>query len=144
MYKYEHKECTRWRSRFQQYYIYGETLDCSQWKEAYNNCQKYSWFKNKDAALELIKSDMRRYDERMKAHLDNDVWTKRDGPPPDWNKPLPDFMVQRGEKAFYKFFADEKEEEAKKQKAMAADPDAKVTEKFCGVMWMNGQFQMIC
>lgn len=37
-YKDEYKECSSFRGKVHQYFIFGKTLDCSQWKEDYNNC----------------------------------------------------------------------------------------------------------
>lgn len=91
--------------------MYGEYLNCDQWRDDYNNCQKWSWFQNKDAALEIIKSEMKRHGERMKAHTDNTTWTKRDKPPNDWNAPLPDWMEKRNENTFLAFKAKELREE---------------------------------
>jgi len=45
VYKDEYDDCTSIKARFHQYFIFGETLDCSQWKTDYHNC--YQWQKNK-------------------------------------------------------------------------------------------------
>lgn len=100
MYRSEHKECKRWKGRFNQYFIYGEMLDCQGWADSYNNCQKYSWMEDKDAAIALIKSELERHEKRMQPHRDNDVWVKREQPPNDWNKPLPQFMIERNKGSY--------------------------------------------
>lgn len=53
MYREEYSDCTSLKARFHQYFIYGETVDCSQWKRDYNNCEK--WKDNKDikAAVDI-------------------------------------------------------------------------------------------
>lgn len=45
IYKAEYDDCTSIRARFNQYFIFGEILDCSQWKTDYANC--YKWQKDK-------------------------------------------------------------------------------------------------
>ncbi|XP_075992858.1 synaptic plasticity regulator PANTS [Anticarsia gemmatalis] len=100
LYYDEYKECTSFRGRFQQYFVYGDTLDCNQWKKDYDNCSK--WEENKDfkAALAVINSEKNRRMERLRAHYRNDTWEKRDSPPEDWAKPLPDWMVKRDENTY--------------------------------------------
>lgn len=53
IYKDEYKECTSFRARFHQYFIYGETLDCNQWKKDYNNCCKWTEDGDVKAAVSL-------------------------------------------------------------------------------------------
>ncbi|CAK1581662.1 unnamed protein product [Parnassius mnemosyne] len=100
IYKDEYKECTSFRGRFQQYFVYGETLDCNQWKKDYDNCCK--WEENNDlkAAEALIQSEKKRRLERLKAHYRNDTWKKRESPPIDWDKPLPEWMAKRDENTY--------------------------------------------
>ena len=31
----------------------------------------------------------------MRPHVNNTVWEKRDSPPPDWDKPLPEYLLER-------------------------------------------------
>lgn len=51
MYKDEYKDCTSFRARFQQYFVYGETLDCNQWKKDYDNCCKWESKRDMKAAV---------------------------------------------------------------------------------------------
>lgn len=113
--------------------MYGENLNCVQWRDDYNNCQKWSWFQNKDAALELIKSEMKRHDERMKAHTDNTTWTKRDRPPDDWNAPLPDWMEKRNENSFLAFKAQELRKEEEEERARAEEVTNQIKQTQNGV-----------
>lgn len=48
--------------------------------------------------------------ERLRAHYRNDVWKKRDGPPPDWDKPLPEWMQKRDENTYLAIKAKEMRE----------------------------------
>lgn len=122
-YRGEYKECKRWKGRFNQYFIFGEMLDCQGWADTYNNCQKYSWRGNKDAAIDVIKSEIERYENRMRPHLENDVWAKREKPPDDWSQPLPQFMVERNQGSYIDV----------QLKKMAADSEG-ATKKFCTFM----------
>ncbi|XP_034241350.1 UPF0545 protein C22orf39 homolog [Thrips palmi] len=91
-YKDEYDECLSSKGRRQQIFVHGEVLDCEQWSKDFKNCQKWTWKSDEDAAKSIIESEMRRLDDRLKPHLFNQVWKKRDKPPEDWNKPLPEFM----------------------------------------------------
>ncbi|XP_043283388.1 UPF0545 protein C22orf39 homolog [Venturia canescens] len=95
MYKDEYKDCKCMRARFNQYFVYGELLDCSQWKVDYENCQLWK-SKDDDKAFEaLLASEQKRRLKRLQPHYSNDIWTKRDKPPQNWNKPLPDWMNKK-------------------------------------------------
>lgn len=116
MYKDEYKECKSIRGRFNQYFIYGESLDCEQWRNDHNNCQKYSWLNDKEAAKLVIQSEMKRRAERLKAHYANDIWTKRENPPEDWVKPLPAFMEERNKNTYLELRTRELKEQEEKTK----------------------------
>ncbi|XP_057667099.1 UPF0545 protein C22orf39 homolog [Diorhabda carinulata] len=92
IYDEEYSDCTSLRARFNQYFIFGKTLDCSQWKRDSVNC--YKWENNKDinAANELVQSEKQRRKERLLSHYSNDVWKRRQSPPDNWNAPLPDYI----------------------------------------------------
>lgn len=66
----------------------------------------------------VIKSERIRRLERLKAHYQNDTWTKREAPPADWAAPLPEWMVKRDENTYLAYKAKEmregKEEESEK------------------------------
>ncbi|XP_053670017.1 UPF0545 protein C22orf39 homolog [Anopheles nili] len=101
LYNEEYEDCTSIKARFHQYFIHGESVDCNQWKRDFDNCAR---FQNNSmdtkSALELIHSEQRRREERMRAHYSNNVWTKRKGPPEDWAKPLPEAMQKEYECSF--------------------------------------------
>ena len=46
-----------------------------------------------------------RLEERLKPHINNTVWEKRDSPPPDWNKPLPDYLLERQKNSYLAMYA---------------------------------------
>lgn len=118
LYYDEYKDCTSFKGRFQQYFVYGDTLDCNQWKKDYDNCCKWRDSEDLKAADALIKSETNRRMQRFRAHYRNDTWKKRDSPPEDWDKPLPDWLVKRDENSYLALRAKEmkegKEEEPKK------------------------------
>lgn len=120
------------KSRFNQYFIFGHYLSCDQWRIDYNNCQKYSWREDKEAARELIVSELDRRTKRMKAHFDNDIWKKREQPPDDWSKPLPEFMEKRNENSYLevksKEFIAEQERQDQEIKELAAANTTNATE----------------
>ncbi|XP_041976976.1 UPF0545 protein C22orf39 homolog [Aricia agestis] len=100
LYDAEYSECTSLKGRFHQYFIFGKSLDCNQWKKDYDNCCKWVDKKNVKAGEAVIKSEKARRFARFRAHYQNDVWKKRDGPPSDWDKPLPEWMRKRDENTY--------------------------------------------
>ena len=40
----------------------------------------------------MIESEKERRQERLKGHYNNNVWERREAPPEDWKKPLPDYL----------------------------------------------------
>lgn len=82
-------------------------MSCEHWRDDHNNCQKYAWFADKEAARELIVSELERRTKRMKAHYANDVWQKREQPPDDWARPLPEFMQERNKNTYLELKANE-------------------------------------
>lgn len=72
---------------------------------------------DKEAAAMLIKSELERKAARLQAHLNNDTWTKRDNPPKDWTKPLPDFMIERNKDSYLEIKEKELREEEEQERA---------------------------
>ncbi|XP_028165298.1 synaptic plasticity regulator PANTS [Ostrinia nubilalis] len=124
LYEDEYDECTSFRGRFHQYFIYGRTLDCNQWKRDHDNCCKWVNKKDVKAAEAVINSEKARRMERLRAHYRNDTWKKRDAPPEDWAKPLPEWMVKRDENTLL----------AIKAKEIREGKDEKVEKSFCSIM----------
>lgn len=137
VYKEEYKDCKSFRSRFNQYFIFGEYISCDQWRDDYNNCQKFSWLHDKEAAKNLIQSELSRKAARLKAHYDNDTWTKRENPPADWAKPLPAFMEERNKNTYLGLKNEEykTEQEQKIQQALTGIPAQPNKSSFCTFMW---------
>lgn len=54
IYKAEYDDCTSIRARFNQYFIFGEMLDCNQWKIDYSNCYDWQEKKSKKAYVCVI------------------------------------------------------------------------------------------
>lgn len=101
----EMKACTSYRGRFHQYYVAGETADCSNWEKNYSDCELWVDRADKEAALRVIAREKDRLEERLKPHINNTVWEKRDSPPPDWNKPLPDYLLERQKNSYLAMYA---------------------------------------
>ncbi|XP_031631321.1 UPF0545 protein C22orf39 homolog [Contarinia nasturtii] len=131
IYKDEFKECKSFKGRFNQYYVFGEYLNCDQWRDDYNNCQKHSWFDDKEAGTSVIQSELSRRAARLKAHYDNDVWTKREHPPSDWNKPLPAFLAERSKYSYLTLKATELNEEEQLNAKSLSEPNKS---SFCTFM----------
>ncbi|XP_015110909.1 UPF0545 protein C22orf39 homolog isoform X2 [Diachasma alloeum] len=95
MYYSEYKVCDSLRGKFNQLFVEGQVLDCSQWKVDYENCTKWKKSDDEQAYEDLLTSEKARRRERLKPHYLNDVWTRREAPPADWNAPLPQWIVKR-------------------------------------------------
>ncbi|XP_035213603.1 UPF0545 protein C22orf39 homolog isoform X2 [Stegodyphus dumicola] len=52
-YKEEFKDCRSIRARMHQYFVYGESIDCSQWKTDYQNCMLFRNKKDIKALMAL-------------------------------------------------------------------------------------------
>lgn len=90
-YEDEYTECKSAKSRRQQIFVHGQTIDCETWAKDLANCKKWTWAGDEEAAMAVIDSERRRLRQRLIPHMKSDVWSKRNGPPPDWNNPLPEF-----------------------------------------------------
>ncbi|XP_076245456.1 uncharacterized protein LOC143185989, partial [Calliopsis andreniformis] len=107
VYKEEYDDCKSIRARFHQYFIFGKTIDCMQWKTDYHNCYLWDKYKSKKALEALINSEKKRRLERLQAHCRNNVWEKRDAPPENWNAPLPKWLEDKYEHSYLKYMRDE-------------------------------------
>jgi hypothetical protein len=126
MYKEEYDDCTSIKGRFHQYFIFGQSADCSQWKVDYDNCVRFDSGNDKKSGVDLIKSESERRNQRMQAHYGNDTWTKRDAPPADWSQPLPEWMQQEHEASYLGI----------KSKELKGEivPDKSTDASFCSIM----------
>uniref|UniRef100_A0A1B0BR54 Synaptic plasticity regulator PANTS n=1 Tax=Glossina palpalis gambiensis TaxID=67801 RepID=A0A1B0BR54_9MUSC len=102
VYKDEYDDCTSIKARFHQYFIHGESIDCTQWHNDFRNCVQYEESKGNDltAGQAVINSEEERRLIRFKGHYGNTVWKKRKHPPEDWSKPLPDWLEKRYENSY--------------------------------------------
>jgi hypothetical protein len=55
MYKEEYSECTSVKARFHQYFIFGKSVDCSQWKRDFENCVRWRDNHNSNALVKIKK-----------------------------------------------------------------------------------------
>lgn len=102
----EYRECTRLRGRFHQYFIHGETKECTSLWNDYRNCIKWRKTNDKTALNKVIESETQRLRKRLKAMYENDVWEYRDEPPADWSKPLPEWMQKQNEGSYLQAMKD--------------------------------------
>ncbi|KAH8267368.1 hypothetical protein KR026_001069 [Drosophila bipectinata] len=102
LYKDEYDDCTSFKARFHQYFIFGKDTDCSQWLTDYRNCERFQQSNGNDIAAgsAVVKSEEQRRLTRLRAHFANDTWQKRKVPPQDWAAPLPDWMEKRNENTY--------------------------------------------
>lgn len=108
MYKEEYDDCKSIKARFHQYFIHGESTDCLQWKRDYDSCVRFEDDANDlRAAQEIILSEARRRDVRLKAHYQNSTWEKRKQPPADWAKPLPEWLQEKNKNTYLEVKANE-------------------------------------
>ncbi|GFY64940.1 uncharacterized protein TNIN_78812, partial [Trichonephila inaurata madagascariensis] len=80
------------KAKFNQYFIFGHTLDCNEWKQDYQNCMQFRKKRDLKCLENVIESENDRKSKRMKAMEQNDVWTYRTSPPENWNSPMPRWM----------------------------------------------------
>ncbi|XP_029161594.1 UPF0545 protein C22orf39 homolog [Nylanderia fulva] len=123
IYKAEYDDCTSIRARFHQYFVFGKTIDCSQWKTDYTNCYEWEKHKSEKAYKELIMSEKQRRIDRLHAHYQNDVWEKREKPPENWNAPLPEWM----QKEFKNSYLHIRSEELKQGNEIPSQLDSRCT-----------------
>lgn len=103
----DYKDCRSIAARFHQYFVYGKTIDCSQWRRDYDACIKWQDGEDVKAANAVVQSETERRTQRLRDHYGNDVWTKRRSPPKDWNKPLPEYLLKEYENSFLNLKAKE-------------------------------------
>ena len=58
MYKEEYSECTSIKARFHQYFIFGKSVDCSQWKRDFENCVLWRDNHNSNALVKKKKANL--------------------------------------------------------------------------------------
>lgn len=90
----EFKECTGVRGRFHQLYTLGHKIDCTKWKEDYNNCVAFQRSNSAADAEKVIANERQRRKERLTGARGNNVWTYRTVPPESFSRPLPEHMLR--------------------------------------------------
>lgn len=103
-YKEMNQLCTSVRSKIQQYYIYGETLDCSQHASNYQSCLDYRKSQNEDSLKPIIAWEKSLIETRKKTQEQNKVWEKREEPPSNFSAPLPAFIQKNHKESMFRFF----------------------------------------
>lgn len=99
----EGRECRRLRARVHQYFLFGELLDCSAWTQDYESCLAFRRTRDPSHLTAVVASEEKRFQQRMLAAANNDVWQYRSSPPANWSAPLPDYMEQRTKGSLLEF-----------------------------------------
>lgn len=107
-YREELKSCKSIRGRFHQFYVHGKALDCSHWEQSFDDCKAWNSNADQAAASRVIQREKVRIGQRLKAHYDNDVWEKRQSPPAEWDKPLPQWMQDKNENSYFEAYITQK------------------------------------
>lgn len=110
--------------------MHGDLLDCSSWENDFTDCERFEDKKDLHAAKRVIESETTRRRERMKAHYGNDVWVKRQSPPEDWAKPLPDYITKEYENSFLEL----KSKEIKGMNTPSEAANSTMSNSFCTIM----------
>ncbi|CAL1267943.1 unnamed protein product [Larinioides sclopetarius] len=82
------------KARFHQYFIYGDTIDCTHWKNDYMNCMHFRKKHDLESLEKVVVSENERKRQRIQSMEQNDVWKYRSSPPENWNSPMPSWMVE--------------------------------------------------
>ncbi|TDG50177.1 hypothetical protein AWZ03_003393 [Drosophila navojoa] len=127
LYKDEYDDCSSFKARFHQYFIYGKDTDCSQWLTDFQNCERYERSNGNDveAGSAIVKSEEQRRLTRLRAHYANDTWMKRKEPPEDWAKPLPEWLEKRNENTYL---------ELKQKELMGLAVPQEEARSYCSIM----------
>lgn len=94
-YKELYETCSSILGRIQQYYVYGERLDCDQHDRNYRNCMKYRKTKDLKILDSVIEWENDMIKLRLKSVEMNSVWQMRGKPPDDFDKPLPENLIRK-------------------------------------------------
>ena len=116
------------KARFNQYFIYGESQDCTAFQKDYQNCEKLEENRNDlQSAAAIINNESKRRNERMSNHYANTTWAKRKSAPKpeDWSPPLPDHIKSQYKNSYLEIKSNE-------YKNIGPLPDAERT--FCTIM----------
>lgn len=90
-----YKSCKSISGRINQYYVYGEKLDCEAHNRNYNNCLSYRKTKDISHLNSIIEWEKNLINTRLKCVEQNNCWEYRNEPPEAFDKPLPEFIAKR-------------------------------------------------
>ena len=89
------------------------------------------WTNNSDekAAERIIAREKERIKVRLQGHYGNNVWEKREKPPAkeEWNKPLPEYMLDRQRQSYLSLYAKSQAEESEETKAQMKSMSVQAT-----------------
>ena len=81
---------------------------------------------DKEAAERIIAREKERIKTRLRGHVENDVWERRERPPSreEWNKPLPQYMVDKQEKSYLALWQKSQEQKNEKNEKLEQEMKA--------------------
>ncbi|WAR03667.1 CV039-like protein [Mya arenaria] len=119
-FKTEFETCKHWKSKINQKYLYGETLDCSHDEQMYDMCMDYQRTSDKNLEHQLAFQEYSRSLFRRQNARENDVWEYRTEPPEDWNLPI-EYKTPEEEKKLKKQELKQNKERMKREKSDSVD-----------------------
>lgn len=93
-YKECYRSCSSLKNRLYQYFVYGELLDCSIYRNFYKTCLNYRKTKDLQLLDEIIEWEKNYFLTRKMTVIQNKVWELRESPP-DFERELPEFIQRR-------------------------------------------------
>lgn len=101
-YKELYQLCKSIKNRLYQYYIYGETLDCSPHRNNHEACLSYRNTGNLDLLDPIIAWENQYITSRKMTVSQNKTWQLRQSPPDDFDKPLPAHIEKNHQKSIFR------------------------------------------
>jgi len=98
------KACKSISGRVNQYYVYGELIDCKQHLANYKSCMRFRRERNLELLEPIIAWEQNLIETRMNTVEQNKAWTARDSPPENFDKPLPEFITKRHKSSLFHEF----------------------------------------
>lgn len=100
-YKEMYNSCKSIKSKIYQYYVYGESLDCSQHLDNYDSCKKFRKTGDTNLLDSIIEWEKNLIMTRLKTVEQNKTWDLRTSPPQDFEAPLPEHLAARQKKSLF-------------------------------------------
>lgn len=96
-----YRSCKSIRSRFAQYYVYGELLDCTNHLLNYKNCLEFRRTGNFRVLDPIVEWETDIIKTRMNTVNQNNTWQFRETPPSEFSAPIPEFLAKRQKSSLF-------------------------------------------